>query len=440
MKIAMLSVSALVASSLIALTGCRANSSSSANQINPVPVANRSYPVSSTNQLGSDATSAGSNVPGQQYPRIDSERHAEFRLRAPGADRVRLDLGGHQYDMTRNEQGMWSVVTPPLVVGFHYYAFVVDGFSVADPASESFFGVSKMMSGIEVPSPGEDFYDARNVAHGEVREHWYYSNTNSAWRRCYVYTPPDYESNPTARYPAVYLLPGAGEDERGWSTQGRVNFILDNLIAEGKARPMIVVMDNGGGSALFNGPGFGRGRGGGRGPAMLMGGTNTSPQANGPNPPRRGGFMLSGPAALFPDTLLHEVIPMIDSTYRTIPDRDHRALAGLSMGGMQTRIIGLSHLDTFANLGIFSGGTLGELNGTNSPLGNPAEFDRLVKVAFVSFGSVESGARTLQGYHDSLVAAGITNLTAYISPGTAHEWQTWRRSFYHFAPLLFQNP
>ncbi len=391
-------------------------------------------------QLGSDAKSAGSNVPGQQFPKIDSERHAEFRLRAPSAERVQVDIGGHRYDMTREDRGDWSVVTPPLVVGFHYYSFIVDGYPVADPASESFFGVSKMMSGIEVPSPGEDFYDAKNVPHGEVREHWYYSQTNCAWRRCFVYTPPGYNHHPTERYPVVYLLPGAGEDERGWSTQGHVNFILDNLIAEGKAKPMIVVMENGGGSALFNSPGFGRGRGGGPGPAVLMGGTNTPPRAGGPNPPGRGGFRLGGPAALFPNTLLHEVIPMIDSTYRTVPDREHRALAGLSMGGMETRTIGMAHLDTFANLGIFSGGTLGEMNDTNSPLDNPAEFDRLVKVAFVSFGSVEGGAHTLQSYYDSLVAAGVTNMTCYISPGTAHEWQTWRRSFCHFAPLLFQNP
>ncbi len=391
-------------------------------------------------QLGSDAKSASSNVPGQQYPKIDSERHAEFRLRAPSAERVQVDIGGHRYDMAKNDQGMWSVVTPPLVAGFHYYSFIVDGYSVADPASESFFGVSKMMSGVEVPSPGEDFYDARDVPHGKVREHWYYSQTNTTWRRCFVYTPPAYESNPTQRYPVVYLLPGAGEDERGWSTQGHANFILDNLIAAGNAKPMIVVMENGGGSALFNGPGFGRGRG----PATLMGGTNGPPRGGGTNQRGRGGFgrglFSSGPAALFPDTLLHEVIPMMDATYRTIPDREHRALAGLSMGGMETRMIGLAHLDVFADLGIFSGGTLGELNATNSPLANPAEFDRQVKVAFVSFGSVEGGANTLKSYHDSLVAGGITNMTYYISPGTAHEWQTWRRSFCHFAPLLFQNP
>ncbi len=216
--------------------------------------------ISSTYRLGSDAKPASSNVPGQQYPKIDSERHAEFRFRAPSTQRVQLDIGGHKYDLTKNDQGMWSVVTPPLIVGFHYYAIIVDGVAVADPASESFFGVSKMMSGIEVPSPGEDFYDAKNVPHGEVREHWYYSQTNSAWRRCFVYTPPDYASNPTACYPVVYLQHGAGEDERGWSTQGRVNFILDNLIADGKARPMIVVMDNGGGSALFA-PGARGGRG-----------------------------------------------------------------------------------------------------------------------------------------------------------------------------------
>jgi enterochelin esterase family protein len=396
-------------------------------------------PPATAYQLGSDAKSASSNVPGQQYPKIDSERHAEFRLRAPTADRVQLDIGGHQYGMTKDDRGNWSVVTPPLVVGFHYYSFLVDGYSMADPASESFFGVSKMMSGIEVPSPGEDFYDAKDVPHGEVREHWYYSQTNSAWRRCYVYTPPGYESDPMARYAVVYLLPGAGEDERGWSTQGRVNFILDNLIADGRARPMIVVMENGGGSALFNGPGFGRGRG----PAGLMGGTNGPARGGGTNQLGRGGFgrslFSSGPAALFPDTLLHEVIPMIDATYRTIPDREHRALAGLSMGGMETRMIGLAHLDAFANVGIFSGGNLGELGATNSPLANPAEFNRLVKVAFVSYGSVERGADSLKSYHDSLVAAGITNMTYYISPGTAHEWQSWRRSFYQFAPLLYRD-
>jgi enterochelin esterase family protein len=403
-------------------------------------VAQTNPPVQ-TERLGSDAKPASSNAAGQQYPKVDSRQRAEFRLQAPTAQKVQVDIGGRKYDLTKDDKGLWSGVTPPLVVGFHYYALDVDGVAMADPASESFFGVSKMMSGLDVPSPGEDFYDIKNVPHGDVRENWYYSNTNKAWRRCYVYTPPDYDDNTNTRYPVLYLQHGAGEDERGWSTQGRVNFILDNLIAEGKAKPMIVVMDNGGGSALFAGN---------RGVAGLMGGTmgtNRPPIANnGENPPARGGFgrggagMFGGAAGLFADTLLHEIIPMIDAKYRTVADREHRGMAGLSMGGMQTRAIGLAHLDTFSHIGIFSGGNLGELNATNGPLANPAEFNRLVKVAFVSYGSVEGGAKSLPSYHDALVAAGITNMSYYISPGTAHEWQSWRRSFYQFAPRLFQNP
>ena len=420
----------IMTGSFVVLAGCKTKSVPDSNRGNSASPANQIqiHPIASTNQLGSDAKPAKSNAAGQEYPKIDSERHAEFRLHAPSAQRVQVDIGGHKYDMTQDDQGNWSVVTPPLVVGFHYYALVVDGVSVNDYNSESFFGVSKMMSGIDVPS-GEDFYAAKDVPHGEVREHWYRSQTNSAWRRCFVYTPPDYDSHPTARYPVVYLQHGAGEDERGWSTQGHVNFILDNLIAEGRAKPMIVVMDNGGGSALF---------GGGRPAGGLMRGTNAPAGTNRP-PTGRFSAMLSGPAGRFPPTLLREIIPMIDATYRTIPDREHRALAGLSMGGMQTRMIGMAHLETFASLGIFSGGTLGELNATNSPLANPAEFNRLVKVAFISYGSVEGGANGLKTYRDSLAAAGITNLTTYISPGTAHEWQSWRRSFYQFAPLLFKD-
>ena len=396
--------------------------------------------LSSTNQPGNDAKSASSNVPGQQYPKIDSERHAEFRIRAPGAQRVQLDIGGHKHDMTRNDQGVWSVVTPPLVVGFHYYAIIVDGVSVADPASETFFGVSKMMSGIEVPSPGEDFYDARNVPHGEVREHWYYSQTNSAWRRCYVYLPPDYAGNPTARYPAVYLQHGAGEDERGWSTQGRVNFILDNLIAEGKARPMIVVMDNGGGSALFA-PGARVGRG--PGPAGVMGlpaGTNAPTGTNQPAFGRGAFGLMSAATTRFADTLLHEIIPMIDSTYRTIPDREHRAMAGLSMGAFQTYQIVLNHPDTFCAMGAFSGGAGGITNvntAYNGLFADADAFNQKINVMFFSMGTAENLTATRN--LDKLLSDAHINHVYYESPGTAHEWQSWRRSFYQFAPLLFRN-
>jgi enterochelin esterase family protein len=168
------------------------------------------------------------------------------------------------------------------------------------------------------------------------------------------------------------------------------------------------------------------------------GATMTNARTNQPGRGFPGSF--GGPAGLFANTLLHEIIPMIDSSYRTLPDREHRGLAGLSMGGMQTRMIAMAHLEAFSHIGIFSGGNLGELTATNSPLANPAEFNRQVKVAFVSYGSVEGGANSLRTYHDALVSAGITNMSYYISPGTAHEWQTWRRSFYQFAPLLFQTP
>ncbi len=377
--------------------------------------------------LGSDAKPASSNVPGQQFPKIDSERHAAFRLRAPNANRVQLDLGGHRYDLARDDVGAWSVTTLPLVVGFHYYSFIVDGFAVADPASESYFGVSKMMSAIEVPSPGEDFYEAKDVPHGEVREHWYYSATNTAWRRSYVYTPPDYATKPKARYPVLYIQHGAGEDERGWSTQGRLNFILDNLIAEGKAKPMIAVMDNGGGSAAF--------AGGGRG---ALAGTNAPPGTNSPAPGRVA--FMSAATVRFTDTLVHEIIPMVDSTYRTVPDRQHRAMAGLSMGAFQTYQIVLNHPDTFSALGAFSGGAGGITNlatAYDGFLADSKAFNKRIKVMFFSMGTAENLTATRN--LDKLLTDARINHVYYESPGTAHEWQSWRRSLHEFAPLLFQS-
>jgi enterochelin esterase family protein len=401
--------------------------------------------VAQTNQPADDWKPATSNVPGQQYPRINSERRAQFRFYAPGATNVAVSIG-RPLTVTKGDDGVWMITTSPLVEGFHYYDLIVNGVSAADPNSESFFGVSRMMSGIEVPAEDQDFYQPKDVPHGEGRERWYYSKIASAWRRCYVYTPPDYDTNPSRRYPVLYLMHGAGEDERGWSTQGHMNFILDNLIAEGKASPTIIVMDNGGGSALFAGGGR---RGGPRGaapaagtnaPTAGAGATNVAAAAGrgeGTRGPGRGGFGFG--TQPFENILLNEIIPMVDSTYRTLADREDRGMAGLSMGGMQTRSIALAHLDKFSHIGIFSGGTLGELTATNSPLANPAEFNRLVKVAFVSYGGAEGGANSLKSYHDSLVAAGITNMTYYVSPGTAHEWLTWRRSLHEFAPLLFKN-
>jgi len=377
-------------------------------------------PRTSVAQVADDFKPASTNVPGQDYPKINSELRAVFRVNAPDAQKVQVAVG-HNYDMTRDSGGTWMVTTPPLVPGFHYYSIIVDGATVADPNSETFFGVSKMMSGIEVPAPDQDFYAPMPVPHGVVREQWYYSDITKAWRRAYVYTPPGYDANPSARYPVLYLMHGAGEDERGWSTQGHMSFILDNLIAAGQARPMIVVMENGGGSGLFNRP---------RPPVA-----RPAPGAAGPPP----NPFLSGPAQFFEQVLLTEVIPTMDRTFRTIADREHRAMAGLSMGAGQTMQIGLTHLDTFAYLGSFSGGgPRGDLRTAyNGAFADAAALNARLRVLFVSVGTAEN-VDNARRFHASLDSAGVRSIY-YESPGTAHEWLTWRRSLKEFAPLLFKD-
>lgn len=365
-------------------------------------------PLSSTNQPGSDAKSASSNLPGIQFPKIDSEQRAYFRIMAPDAKKVTVGLsGGNQ--MTEESNGVWTVTTAPLAPGFHYYTLKVDGAVVSDPASETYFGTGKMSSGIEVPSPGEDFYLPKDVPHGDICEHFYFAKTTGKIRHCFVYTPPGYDTNLTARYPVLYLQHGMGEDVRGWSDQGRAGFILDNLIAEGKAKPMLVVMDDGGIT-----PG---GMGGPRG---------------------KGGSFWDG----FEKVLIGDIIPMIDATYRTIPDREHRAMAGLSLGGTQTWEITQAHLDEFAYIGSFSApfGYPQVPSGFNGLLGDPAAFAKQVNVLFVSYGTAgDLATRGSQGFHQALEKAGIKHVY-YESPGTAHEWLTWRRSLHEFAPLLFQTP
>jgi enterochelin esterase family protein len=402
-----------------------------------LPILWGSASFAQTSQPSADSKPATSNAPGQDYPRIDSDLRASFRVRAPNAQKVQVSVG-KTYDMSKGEDGTWTVTTNPLVPGFHYYSLVIDGVSVADPASESYFGVSKMSSGIEVPEKGVDFYDAKDVPHGQVRAHYYYSKSTKLTRRAYVYTPPDYDTNPTARYPVLYLQHGAGEDERGWSTQGRMNFILDNLIAEGKARPMIVVMDNGGIGGVFGGARGGRGRGAAtqaRGPATQPGG-----QAPSGAPTARSGGPMMG--AAFAQIMINEIIPTIDANFRTLSDRDHRAMAGLSMGGMQTFQITLANLDKFAYIGGFSsaGGQFPDLKTAyNGAMADPDEFNKKVKVLWISTGTAEGGMyEGNKAFHAQLEKGGIKHVY-YESPGTAHEWQTWRRSLNGFAPLLFQN-
>src|SRR5579859_1720164 len=359
-------------------------------------------------QPPAEAKPASSNVPGLQFPKIDSEQRAYFRILAPEAKNVSVGLSGGRAT-TKGTDGVWTVTSGPLAPGFHYYAITVDGATVSDPASESYFGTGRMSSGIEVPSPGEDFYLPKDVPHGDIRAHFYFARSTGNIRRCFVYTPPGYDTNLTARYPVLYLQHGMGEDARGWPTQGRVGFILDNLIAGVKARPMIVVMADGDIT-----PGAMSGR-------------------------RRDGRPMFWNK--FNHVIIEDIIPMIDSSYRTIPDREHRAMAGLSLGGTQTMEITQAHLDDFASIGIFSApfGFPQIPEGFHGLLGDPAAFARQVKVLFISIGTAEGGMTASgRNFHLALEKAGIKHVY-YESQGTAHEWQTWRRSLYHFAPLLFQT-
>ena len=384
-------------------------------------------------QPAEDAKPAVSNVMGQQYPQIHADLSATFRLKAPEARSVQVQVGADQkhYDLVKGDDAVWTGKTPPLVPGFHYYYFFVDGVQVNDPASHAFYGVSKDSSGIEVPEKGVDFYDARQVPHGEIRNRWYFSKITESWRRCFVYTPPDYDANSRTRYPVLYLQHGGGEDETGWVVQGRVNFILDNLIAARKAKPMIIVMDRGYASKP------GEPAPGPRPPAV-----SATPGAAPAQPGRGAGFMGS---STFEEVVINELIPMIDSTYRTIADREHRAMAGLSMGGMQTFQITLKHLDKFSYIGGFSGAGGGMGGGAfdvktayNGVLNDAATFNKKVKLVWLGIGTAEAERMMAggQGFPRGADQAGIKTVY-YESPGTAHEWQTWRRSLREFAPLLF---
>ncbi len=369
-----------------------------------------------------DSKPATSNVPRAEYPRIAPDRRVTFRLQAPEAKSVKVQPGGAEnglgkgpYELQRSDDGIWTVTTPPAVPGFHYYWLVVDGVAVNDPGSETFFGYGKPTSGVEVPEPGTDYYDVKDVPHGEVRSLWYHSKVTGKPRRAMVYTPPGYVADGGKRYPVLYLQHGAGEDERGWTTQGRANFILDNLIAAGNTVPMIVVMDNGYAEKAGTVPG--------------------SAQGSRPGPPR---FDVRS----FEDVLLGELIPKIDATYRTVSDAEHRAMAGLSMGAMQTLQIAPAHPEKFGYIGAFSSPPIGTFDVKTAAGGvysDPAAFHAKFRLLWLGAGTAEErflvGVRKM---HESLDGAGIKHVV-FESSGTAHEWQTWRRSLHEFAPRLFQN-
>ncbi|HXN48836.1 MAG TPA: alpha/beta hydrolase-fold protein [Bryobacteraceae bacterium] len=364
------------------------------------------------------------NIPGAQYPCVYPDHRATFRLQAPDAQKVQVRIG-KGFDMVKGEDGAWTVTTTPLVEGFHYYSMLVDGVTVTDPATRTFFGSGWDNSGIEIPeAAGVDYYLPKDVPHGQVSQRWYYSKVTGQWRRCFVYTPPDYDAG-KVRYPVLYLLHGWGENEQGWHIQGHADFILDNLIAAKKAKPMIIVMDNlnavepGEDGSIFN--------------ARWL-----KPAGPAPADPRS--RLASFTGATFTEMMLTDLVPMIEKTYRALPGRENRAMAGLSMGGFQTFLTALANLDKFAYIGGFSGSTAirGPFDPKTSNDGVFADadaFNKRVKVLFLGIGSME-GPGT-KNFSDQLTKAGIKNVY-FESAGTAHEWLTWRRCMNDFAPRLFK--
>lgn len=363
------------------------------------------------NAAAEDFKPASTNQSGREYPQVNSEGCVRARIEAPDADAVLLDIGGVKYPMNKGEDGVWVGDSAHQDEGFHYYQLVVDGARVPDPGSLYFYGASRWGSGVEVPANDQDFYALKNVPHGQIRQCLYFSKVTNNMRRCFVYTPPEYDKDVAKRYPVLYLQHGGGEDETGWGNQGHANLIMDNLIAERKAKPFIIVMDNG---------------------------TWTMPGQARPRRGQGGAWPPAGWADTFKKTLLEDIIPMIDTNFRTLADQPHRAMAGLSMGGMQTNAIAMENLDVFSYIGIFSGGTVGDpATAHNGVMSNAEEFNKKVKLIFESCGSRENpdGVRSNV---EQLKAAGI-HAISYVSPDTAHEWQTWRRSLYQFAQHLFQT-
>ena len=347
------------------------------------------------------------NQPGREFPKVNSEGRVRASISAPDAERVQLDISAVKYDLVKDTNGVWTGDSEPQDEGFHYYQLWVDGAAVPDPNSLYYFGAMRWGSGIEIPAKDEDKYALKNVPHGQTREIYFPSKSTNTSRRAFVYTPPGYEKDLNKKFPVLYLQHGYGENEYGWPNQGKANLIMDNLIAEGKAKPFIIVMTYG----MTN--------------DVQIGGLRN--------------FDIKP----FQTVLIDELIPYIDANFRTLSDQPNRAMAGLSMGGFETKLVTLKNLDTFSHIGLFSGGSI-----TPDDVKNTPDFKEKVKLVFVSF-----GGREMEGMKDRPAGAfggnpqvatediakeGI-NAHFYVSPKTAHEWQSWRRSLHEFAQLVFQN-
>jgi enterochelin esterase-like enzyme len=365
--------------------------------------------------IAEDFEPSSLNQPGQQYPQVNSQRYVRFKVLAPAAQfvRVSLGLGGRGGTiLTKADDGSWMGTTEgPLDEGFHYYHLSVDGGTFNDPGALNFYGSTRWESGIEIPAHDADFYALRDVPHGRVAQVLFPSPSTGTQRRAFVYTPPGYDKNTGERYPVLYLQHGWGEDETAWSNQGRANLIMDNLIAARKARPFIIVMTYG--------------------------------MTNDIRPGSPGGLAAFN-IKPFQTVLLDELIPYIDANFRTLADQQHRAMAGLSMGGFETKLIATANLGKFSHIGLFSGGTYSLEDVEKAP-----GFRDKVKLVFVSYGGRELEGGRLAGRPggprfdaranaEALKKTGI-NSVFYVSPETGHEFLSWRRSLREFAPLLFRD-
>lgn len=360
-------------------------------------------------QLVENSQPATTNISKTNCPCILEDLSVVFKVKAPEAIKVQVDLD-RLYNMTRDTHGTWSVTTNPQVPGFHYYSLVIDGVKVADPASESFYGMGRMASAVDIPEKGVDFYEVKDVPHGAISSKYYFSKVTNGWRRLFVYTPAGYEGNTKEKYPVMYIQHGGGEDERGWVVQGKTDIILDNLIAEKKAVPMIIVISNG----------------------------NVSTG--------RGGYSSAAMAA-FKEEMTGNIVPFIDKNYRTLTNVKDRALCGLSMGGGQSFYVGLESLGCFASIGVFSSGIFGGINNLTGKefdaekeipglLSKSQLFNEELKLFYISVGEqdprYEYTQKAVKKFRDSGLKVEFASF-----PG-GHEWQVWRKSLYDFAQRVFK--
>jgi len=347
-------------------------------------------------------------------PTVDSQKRAAFEINAPNAREVKLinlsdemALGAKEYKFEKSSDGKWTLTTNPCRPGMHYFEISIDGAKVTYPGSGHYFGWGRWTSMIEIPDDRLDFYLPKKVPHGEVREHFYYSTTTQTTRKCLIYTPPGYDKDVNVKYPVLYLQHGAGESELGWTMQGKVNFIMDNLIAEGKAKPFIIVMDNG--------------------------------YAPSPGIEAEHQFNPGGSDNLFADLVTKELIPMIDAGYRTLSDQKNRAIGGLSMGGGQALQIGFDHPELFGTVATFSGGGRAKFDletANNGVFKDAGKFNKIYKLFFVGCGTLEPMYPGMKAMFEFLKEHGIH--VAFSGPVGSHEWQVWRVNLYDFAQLVFK--